>query len=150
MFGFTAKITKTRIVIALLCVILVGVSIFVVANDKQTDKINLDGSTTEKRIQFLKSFDWQVDKDSESEKSITIPLEFDNVYTAYNNIQKSQGFDLLDYKGKKVTLYTLKINNYPQNSDNVYASMLVCDGVIIGGDVHSTELSGFMHGFSLN
>lgn len=150
MFGFTAKITKTRMCIAILCIILVVVGIFVVAFDKKKSEVSFDGRTFASRVAFLKSFDWQVDEKSEQKKKITIPSEFDNVYSAYNNIQKSQGFDLSDYKGKPVTLYTLKITNYPNNSNHVYASILVCDGLIIGGDVHSTELSGFMHGFSLD
>ena len=103
-----------------------------------------------KRVAFLNSYNWQVDADSEQNKKITIPTEFDNVYTAYNNIQKAQGFDLYDYKGKVVTLYTLKINNYPNDSKHVFASILVYKNKIIGGDIHSTELSGFMHGFSLD
>ncbi len=150
MFGFTAKITKTRICVAVLCIILVFVGIFVVAFDKNKSEISLDGSNREKRVAFLNSYSWQVDAKSEQKKKITIPTEFDNVYTAYNNIQKAQGFDLYDYKGKQVSLYTLKINNYPNDSKHVFASILVYQNKIIGGDIHSTELSGFMHGFSLD
>lgn len=150
MFGFTAKITKSRICIAVLCIFLVFVGIFAVVRDNKDSKISLDGSTTQKRVAFLQNYNWQVDADSEQNKKITIPTEFDNVYTAYNNIQKAQGFDLYDYKGKVVTLYTLKINNYPNDSKHVFASILAYKNQIIGGDIHSTELSGFMHGFSLD
>lgn len=149
MFGFTAKITKTRICIALLCIILIFVGVFVCALEDKNSP-SLDGSTTQKRVAFLQNYNWQVDAGSEQAKTITIPYEFDNVYTAYNNIQKAQGFDLCDYKGKQVSLYTLKINNYPNDSRYVFASILVCENKIIGGDVHSTELSGFMHGFALD
>ena len=150
MFGFTAKITKTRMCIAVLCIILVFVGIFVCCYHDEGQKPELDARTREKRVAFLNSYNWQVDASSEQVKTITIPNEFDNVYTAYNNIQKAQGFDLYDYKGKQVCLYTLKINNYPNDSRYVFASLLVCENKIIGGDIHSTELSGFMHGFALD
>ena len=54
-----------------------------------------------------------------------------------------------DYKGKSVTVYTYQITNYPgyENRDCVFANLLVCDGMLIGGDVCSTSLSdGFMQG----
>ncbi|MCC8016625.1 MAG: DUF4830 domain-containing protein, partial [Clostridiales bacterium] len=35
-----------------------------------------------------------------TEKSITIPQEFNDAYNDYNEIQKNQGFDLEKYKGK--------------------------------------------------
>ena len=97
----------------------------------------------------LKQFDWQVDKAYETVKDTVIPSEFDDVYKAYNNIQLSQGFDLQEHKGERVKLYNLKINNYPQNSEYVFATLLVKNGEIIGGDIHSTELNGFMHGFKI-
>ena len=72
------------------------------------------------------------------------------VFPKKNELQKSQGFDLTDYAGKSVTIYNYKVLNYPENSEYVYATLIVLDGVIIGGDIHSTELNGFMHGFKID
>ena len=81
------------------------------------------------------------------EKQVKIPEEFNDVYSRYNEIQKSQGFDLEQYKGQEVTVYTYSITNYQgyENRDCIYANLLVCNNTLIGGDVCSTSASdGFM------
>lgn len=151
MFGFTVKLTKQRLFIAVAVAVIPLILFSAVAVNKYRDKTSRDltADTTEKRVAFLKSYGFDAEESSEPKKVITVPAEFDNVYTAYNNIQKSMGFDLEEYKGEKVKLFTLKINNYPKDSENVYATILVKDKKIIGGDIHSTELNGFMHGFKM-
>lgn len=104
--------------------------------------------TNEKREEYLKSLGWEFKTEFE-EKSVNIPQEFNDTYTKYNELQKKQGFSLDDYKGKSITVYTYQITNYPgyENRDCVFANLLVCDGMLIGGDVCSTSLSdGFMQG----
>jgi hypothetical protein len=82
--------------------------------------------------------------ENESVKEITIPSEFNDVYTEYNSIQKQQGFDLEKYKGTSVTLYTYNITNYKDN-ENVIADLIVSDGVLIGADLCDTSASdGFL------
>ena len=148
--GFILKLTKKKITFAF-CVILVPLLIFsaVYLQKNNQPQIELTAKTRAQRVAFLEQFGWQVDKSTETVKNTVIPSEFDNVYTSYNNIQITQGFDLQNHKGKSAKLYNLKINNYPQNSENVFATLLVIDGKIIGGDIHSTELNGFMHGFKI-
>ena len=83
-------------------------------------------------------------------KEIIIPQEFDDVYNQYNIIQKQQNLDLERYKGARVKCWSYNVKNYPgyENSEGVIrANMLIFDGVVIGGDISSTELSGFMHTF---
>ena len=81
---------------------------------------------------------------------LIIPPEFDEVYEKYNAIQKEQGFDLTKYQGKRVKRWTYAIKNYPgyaADSGCIHANLLVYEGQVIGGDVCSVELNGFMHGF---
>ncbi len=148
--GFILKLTKEKVLVAV-CICLVPLLIFSATYLKKNNKAPeiLQAKTKTQRIAFLNQFGWQVDKTSETVKDTVIPSEFDNVYKAYNNIQLSQGFDLQKYCGERVKLYNLKINNYPQNSEYVFATLLVREGKIIGGDIHSTELNGFMHGFKI-
>lgn len=90
-------------------------------------------SSTDERVDYINSFGYKTDT-KESSKQVFIPLRFNDVYNKYNEIQKSQGFDLEKYKGKTVTLYTYNIINYKDN-DNVIADLLVYDGKLIGADL---------------
>ena len=109
---------------------------------------NIAEDTQTERSNFLKSFGWEF-AEKYTQKDVIIPSEFNDVYSNYNEIQKKQGFDLSDYKGKTVKLYTYSITNYKnqENSGCIFANILVFDNKIIGGDICSTALDGFMHGF---
>ena len=153
MISFTAKITKARFFTAIAVVLiplLIFSAVFISRTAENEKIVTKSGASAEQRAAFLKQYGWEVDFSDETVKDTVIPNVFDNVYEAYNSIQVSQGFDLSEYKGKAVKLYNIKVNNYPKNSEYVYATLVVLDGVIIGGDIHSTELNGFMHGFEVN
>lgn len=79
-----------------------------------------------------------------TEKIFTIPNEFDMVYNNYNEIQKSAGYDLGKYKGKECVMYTCELYNHPFG--RCRANIIVYEGEIIGGDISSVNLDGFMTG----
>lgn len=112
----------------------------------------LKAGSHEQRIAFLSQFGWEIDEDPVEVVEVLIPTEFDETYTKYNEIQKADGFDLEKYKGLSVKRWTYRILNYPgysKDSDCIRANILVYNDMVIGGDVCSIELSGFMHGFDL-
>mgnify|MGYP003901994631 CR=1 FL=1 len=149
MFIFTRKLTKkglSLIILALgavLCLIIAVVSGIKIKNNPQFGK----AETEEDRIAFVRSFGWEVADGSEETAEVRIPREFDDVYKQYNLIQKAQGLDLQDYRRCRVTRYTYRITNYPTGEEGVLINLLVYDGRVIGGDVMSPRLDGFMHGF---
>ena len=96
---------------------------------------------------FLSQFGWTVSSEPLETKTVTVPSEFDKVFAAYNEIQKAQGLNLLKYRGKEVTRYTFCVTNYPDYEGTVYASVLVYRNRVIGGDICSADVSGFVHGF---
>lgn len=107
----------------------------------------ISASTEEERQKYLTSVGWETEKEYET-KEIIIPEQWNNIYTDYNEVQKNQGFDLTDYKGRKVTLYTYKVTNYKGIEEGIVADMLVCDGILIGGDICNTSAKdGFLKGF---
>ena len=61
----------------------------------------------------------------------------------YLDPQRQQGFDLEEYAGKKLTLYTYRITNHP-DAEEADASLYVYRSELVGGDVHSTSFTGFM------
>ena len=115
-----------------------------VSEEVSFDKIK----TNEDRIAFLAQFGWEVEETPIEEAEVTIPEEFDKVFTGYNELQKKQGLDLSKYKRKKLMRYTYKISNYPGYNGVVYANMLVKGKRVVGGDVCSADTNGFIHGFS--
>lgn len=75
-----------------------------------------------------------------SEKDITIPAEFSEVYTRYNDLQRENGFNLLPHRGHAAKLYTFTL---PDLSE---AHIIVCCGEIVGGDISTAALGGEMRG----
>lgn len=105
--------------------------------------------TVEQRVAFLESFGWQVEAQEDEIMEVVIPKQFDEVYEKYNDIQKTQGCDLTRYAGKRCKRYTYVVNNYPEHPENIRANILVYNGKIIGGDICSLDLDGFMQGFTM-
>lgn len=101
-------------------------------------------TNTEERLEFLHSCGWEADPDSETAQQIQIPERFTTVYENYNQLQLQQGYDLAKYAGESCTLYSYTVLNYPDSDQTVIADIYVYKGRIIGGDVHSTNLNGFM------
>ena len=96
---------------------------------------------------FLAQFGWTVDTEPLEVAEVTMPDEFDKIFTAYNQIQKEQGLDLSKYKRKKLTRYTFLVTNYEGYNGKVLANLLVYRGKVVGGDICSADVEGFVHGF---
>lgn len=112
--------------------------------------VALKAESHEDRKAFFASFGWEISDEPLEVKETVIPAEFDESYMKYNELQKKQNFNLEKYKNTRVKSWSYEILNYPgyENSDGIIrGNLLTCDGVVIGGDVCSIELGGFMHGF---
>ena len=108
---------------------------------EQASATPISCATAEQRHEYLASLGWEFN--GESEKEITIPEQFNDVYNNYNSVLKKQGFDLEKYRGKTATLYTYNITNYGKAED-IIADLIVCDGVLIGADLCNPSAE---HGF---
>ena len=115
----------------------------------EVEQISFDKiRTNEDRIAFLREWGWEVESEPAESTSVTIPREFDKVFAAYNELQRSQGLDLSSYGGRTVERYTYVVSNYPGFEGQVYANLLVSRNRVIGGDICSADAAGFVHGFS--
>lgn len=124
-----------------------GFSTATTANAEEVSYSYEKVKTTDDAINFLSQFGWQVDAEPIEIKTVTIPAEFDKVFAAYNELQKAQGLNLNKYKNKNVTRYTFSVTNYPGYDGTVYANVLVYRNRVVGGDLCSADVSGFVHGF---
>ena len=153
MFVYTFRSSKLKWVLLIaLCALVVGVFWYFGGSKpaSQNGAIVLRAGTAAERLAFISQFGWDVAEDPVEVTEILIPAEFDEVYETYNEIQKQQDLDLTLYAGRRVKKWTYAVRNYPGyegRADVIQLNMLICDGLVIGGDVCSTELNGFMHGF---
>lgn len=140
--------------IVILCAVL-SIGLFDSASLKSSLSANgpgfkLEAEDAEQRLEFISQFGWVVDKAPVEVRDVVIPEAFDDVYKNYNSIQLSQGLDLKPFAGATVKRWTYTIKNYPdypEGTDYIRINMLVYNGKVIGGDVCSLKLDGFMHGF---
>ena len=133
----------TDILICLLCVFIIAL-ILVNAEYRTDVPCVADDVITS----FFENNGWIVDPDSESVTDKTLPLFFDETNREYSLLQQNQGFDIEKYRGKKISVITYTLLNYPEYEDNgnVYINLLVYDNEIIGADILCTSIHGFITG----
>ena len=102
----------------------------------------------EQRVALLESYGWKVEAEPRSEREVQIPKTFDDTYQAYNAIQLGQGLDLTPYQGKRATLYTYELLEYPTGQEGVVANLLVRRNRLIAADISAPEADGFVHGIT--
>ena len=100
------------------------------------------------RVAFLRSLGWDVSDTPVEEQTVLVPTDFSGAYSDYNDLQLTQGFDLSKYGGLEAVRYTYEVYNHPDSTDTVVADILVYRNEVIGGDVKSTSLDGFMQGLA--
>ena len=105
--------------------------------------------TNEDRLAYLDDFGWQVSPEPIATQEMLIPKEMDESYNEYLALQSGQGFDLEKYAGKRAKRYTYEITNYPTGESGIQAGLLVYKSTVIGGDVLSAQLGGFIHGLEM-
>lgn len=154
MFIYTVKSKQIRAILIILFIVLTVAVLVFLSKDSENasndNTANLKASDAAERMSFISQFGWEVSEEPTEVREIIIPEEFDEVYTKYNEIQLSQGFDLSLFKGVRAKRWTYAVKNYRGFEDKncVRINILVYEGKVIGGDVCSVELNGFMHGFS--
>ena len=155
-YSMRANTLKFFAVICLALTALIALIAFVPTYFVQKDSVQAGASVSynyekiksnDDRINFLKQFGWEVEAQPIKEQQVTIPKEFDKVFAAYNEIQRKQGLDLSSFKKKTVMRYTYAVTNYPEYEGEVYVNLLIYRNTVIGGDVCSADVTGFVHGF---
>ena len=144
----TIKIRRPKLLagalIAVLAAVIAAVWIFAPHGNNALREMK---SETQRQA-FLAEMGWEAGDTFDNAKTVIIPEEWNDVYERYNELQLQQGFDLTEYKGRRADIYTYVIKNYPdhENEEGIVCHLMICDGVLIGGDVCSTALDGFMQG----
>lgn len=157
MFVVSLSSKKLKIIsLSVCCFIAVGLMVGImlykcsktdVSNDNLL--VNNSASNIDEILAFISNFGWEIRSEPDEIREIIIPVEFDDVYNKYNEIQLSQGYDLREYSGERAKSWTFTVLNYPgfEGQECIKINVLIYNGNVIGGDVCSVKLDGFMHGF---
>ena len=147
MMMMTAKVNIKKVLIALVAVAALIVVLVTTIGGKDSDPAAVTTmADNNNRVQFLESQGWEVTTSPKEASQVRIPEEQTPVYARYNELQKTQGYDLSDYAGKNVMRYVYEVNNYPGTDQPVYATLLVYKNQIIGGDITDTAAKGAIRG----
>lgn len=152
MMFMTAKVDMKKIALvlgAVVAVIAALILLFGGGSETQTTSAAPVGSN-DARVSFLKGFGWEVSNSPAESSQVRIPENTTEVFDRYNQLQKSQDYDLTQYAGKNVMRYVYKVNNYPGATEPVYATVLVYKNQVIGGDITDTAAGGKVQGFKMN
>ena len=148
MFVVSMKTTRPR---ALFTVAVVGTLLLtmLVLSGQPAASATQAGVVTDDsgRREFLQKLGYETDPAEAQVQEIVIPVDFDEAFTTYNQLQQAAGYDLTAYRGKRVKCWTYGITNYPGN-DRVQAHLYIYKEEIVGGDVSSTADGGFSHGLT--
>ena len=153
MFMLTLKFNKKTAVfiVVMAALVLIGIVLLAGAHHASSERAPVPDTPVtavkneQSRCRYLEQYGWEVESPALSSETVVIPRSFSDVFDAYNELQKQQGFDLSEYCGLEAELYTYRVTNY-ENDPNVVAQLYIRNGSVIGGDIHSTQLDGFMTG----
>ena len=146
MMMMTAKVNIKKLVIGLIALVALVIALSSLLGGKKEETAVTTMSDNDSRVQFLQSQGWEVITSPKESGQVKIPTEPTPLYSRYNDLQKSQGYDLTQYAGKNVMRYVYEVSNFPGAEQPVYATLLVYKNKIIGGDITNTAQQGAVQG----
>lgn len=146
MMIMTAKVDIKKILIALAAVagVIIGLILLLGGGNSSAPTAAPSLAGNEGRVQFLQDLGWEISASPTESSQVRIPQEQNQIFARYNDLQKSAGFDLSQYAGKTAMRYVYKVNNYPDATEPVYATLLIYKNQVIGGDITNTAANGAM------
>ena len=100
--------------------------------------------STEGRCAYLARCGLTAVPDSEEKREIELPARFDAVLESYNRMQLARGYDLSPAAGKSCLCCSYDLAGYPGWDGRVIVTMYIYRSRVIGGDVHTADVNGFM------
>lgn len=143
MMVMTAKVNFRKILLGLAAVAALVLALILLLGGGKAEETSAPAlRSNDGRVKFLEDLGWQVTTTPTESSQVRIPEAGSQVFTRYNQLQLSQGYDLSQFAGKKVMRYVYKINNFPGATEPVYATLLIYKNQVIGGDVTDSAPGG--------
>ena len=89
------------------------------------------GATHRERMEFLSAYKIAVNETPVLVKETRLPQEVSDNFKKYNQITSKGGFDLTDFCGKSITVYSYEIISSPEKTVN----LIICNDKIIAGNI---------------
>ena len=151
MMVMTAKVDmkKIALILGVIAAGIIGIILLFGGSSNTQTTSAPSASNNDARVKFLTDFGWEVASSPVESSQVRIPETSTEVFDRYNQLQKSQGYDLSKLAGKNAMRYVYKVSNYPGATDPVYATVLVHKNQIVGGDITDTSPKGKVQGFKM-
>ena len=138
---FMTNKLKRRLIVCIVGIAVFAVSFAFLTGIRDDDHIEFNGQSFSVRAEtiddhkrFASQFGLKLSKNPVMIQKVIIPEKFSRVYKEYNELQRSQGFDLEPYSGQKCIIYTYKIEN-ENNAEDWFMDILVKNNRVIGRSV---------------
>lgn len=156
MFVYSFKASSVKVIFTVcVCVIAIVAAIILLPDAGSSLNVNkiegmkeLDAINAGKekgRLEYLSCLGYKVNETPVSSSREKLPKTLDAVTERYNGLQRSQGFDLTRYCGRKLDSYTYEVVSFPDGrtakADSCFATLIVYKGKVVGADVSSPETS---------
>ena len=150
MMIMTAKVDMKKILTIVGAVAALIVAVLLLFGGNETTETAAPAvSGNDGRVKFLQDFGWEVAASPVESSQVKIPEDTSDVFRRYNALQQSQGYDLTKYAGKNVMRYVYKVTNFPGATEPVYATVLIYQNQVIGGDITDTAAKGQIRPFQM-
>ena len=150
MMVMTARVDKKKVAAVLVGIVAVVAALVLLFGGEKGDAPTASTvSSNDDRVEFLSSFGWEVVTSPVESGQVRLPAADAEVFLRYNSLQKSMGYDLSPFAGKTVMRYVYTVKNYPGATEPVYATVLISNNRVIGGDVTDTSADGVMQTFQM-
>jgi hypothetical protein len=146
MLIFTTRFSKKKAVFSVILMGVVMVALILLAGrgSQEDFPAQLPQLTDNaQRVAYLQSLGWEVAEEPVETLQFLLPETLEEPYLTYNELQLSQGFDLVSCCGKQVSRYTYTVTNYPERSEGVQANLYVCESLPVAGDILCAGANGF-------
>lgn len=145
MLIWTTRFSRKKAVFSVLIMGIVMVFLILLAGREDAVQPSPQQPLTDnaQRITYLESFGWKLDPEPIETLQFLFPEEMSESYLAYNELQKTQGFDLSPCCGKQLSRYTYHVLNYPEKQEGIQANLYICEDLPVAGDIFCSGANGF-------
>jgi hypothetical protein len=123
----------------------VGILFFILSAICVLTLHHVDSATNDICVNYIQNFGWEVRHKPAQILHLTIPPQLDEAMVALNNLQKTIGLNIENYRGKKIMRFSYKVKNHIESKREVRADALVYKGKVIAASVYSAGENGFVH-----